>query len=118
MIKTHFILSQYSDSIPKWYRAPHAKLSKTMIDVLDEKGYKHIICDAFASDTSIPDSKWIAKFILKRTKPGSILLIHMPERGVREWNYEAIELTLKGLKEEGYKIVTVTELYNLSKNNN
>jgi len=114
--KTDFLLKQYTENLPKWYRAPHAKISKTMIEVIEEKGYKHIICDAFASDTSIPDSKWISKFILNKTKPGSILLIHMPEKNVREWNYEAIELTLKGLKQRGYKVVTVTELLKLSSN--
>ena len=36
----------------------------------------------------------------------------MPEKGFREWNLEAIELTLKGLNEEGFKIVTFSELYN------
>jgi peptidoglycan/xylan/chitin deacetylase (PgdA/CDA1 family) len=114
--KTNFILSQFTSNIPKFYRAPHAKISKTMLKFLDERDYKHILCDGFASDTSIPDPLWISKFILKRTKPGSILLIHMPEKNVREWNYKAIELTLKGLKERGYKVVTVSELLNLSLN--
>ena len=112
--QTHDILSQYTDNIPKWYRAPHAKLSKTMQRVIDEKGYTHIICDAFAADTAIPDAKWIAKFILKKVKPGSVVLIHMPEKGIREWNYEAMELTLKGLKDKGYDIVTFSKLYELS----
>ena len=115
--RTHFILSQYSETIPKFYRAPHAKLSKTMMKTLNERGYKHIICDAFASDTSIPDPKWISKFIIKKTKPGSILLIHMPEKGVREWNFEAIERTLSSLNDLGYKVVTVSELLSLKKDN-
>ena len=62
----------------------------------------------------IPDAKWISKFILKKVKDGSIVLIHMPERGVREWNFEAMELTLKGLKEKGYNIVTFSRLHELS----
>ena len=107
-------LRPYTDNIPKWYRAPHAKLSKTMQSVIDTKDYTHVVCDAFASDTSIPDAKWISKFILKKVKPGSIVLIHMPEKGIREWNFEAMELTLKGLKEKGYDIVTFSELYELS----
>ena len=52
--------------------------------------------------------------ILKNIKPGSIVLIHMPEKGVREWNYKAMELTLKGLKDLGYKIETFSYLYELS----
>ena len=37
----------------------------------------------------------------------------MPEKGFREWNLEAIELTLRGLSNRGFKILTVSELYNI-----
>ena len=113
--QTDKILRQYTNDIPKWYRAPHASISKTMQQVLDEKGYTHVVCDGFASDTSIPDPKWISNFILRKIKDGSIILIHMPEKGIREWNLEAMELTLKGLKEKEYDIVTFSKLYELSK---
>ena len=106
-------LKLYTNNIPKWYRAPHAKLSKTMQKVLDKRGYKHIMCDGFANDTSIPDPNWISSFILRKIKKGSIILIHMPEKGFREWNLEAIELTLRGLSNRGFKILTVSELYNI-----
>ena len=113
--QTDQILRQYTNDIPKWYRAPHASLSKTMQEVIDQKGYTHVVCDGFANDTSIPDPRWISNFILRKIKDGSIILIHMPERGIREWNLEAMELTLKGLKEKGYDIVTFSKLYELSK---
>ena len=85
-----------------------------MQNVLDDNNMTHVVCDAFANDTAIPDPKWISKFILNRTKPGSIILIHMPEQGVREWNYEAMRLTLQGLKDRNIKVVTLTELRNMS----
>ena len=34
----------------------------------------------------------------------------MPEKGVREWNYEAIKLTLIGLKEKNLKVLNLTEM--------
>ena len=110
--ETDKVLRQYTNTIPKWYRAPHASLSKTMQKVIDENGYTHVVCDGFASDTSIPDPTWISNFILRKIKHGSIVLIHMPEKGVREWNFEAMELTLKGLQERGVEILTFSELYN------
>ena len=39
----------------------------------------------------------------------------MPEKGVREWNYKAIELTLKGLKEKNLQILNLTEIKQLEK---
>ena len=115
--QTNNILSEYTSNIPKWYRAPHASLSKNMQEVLDDKRYTHVVCDGFANDTSIPDAKWISSFMLKRTKPGSIILIHMPERGVREWNFEAMRLTLEGLNKRNLKIVTVSELSQIEQGN-
>ena len=41
----------------------------------------------------------------------------MPERNLREWNYEAIELTLMELKNKGYKVVTVSELLSIDNDN-
>ena len=114
--ETESILSQYRLNPPRWYRAPFGKLNKTMQQVLDNREMIHVVCDAFANDTAIPDSEWIASFILKKVKPGSIVLIHMPEKGVREWNFKALELTLEGLHNRGLKILTLTEMSNLEKN--
>ena len=108
--KTNSILKNFSDETPLLYRSPFGRLSKKMNKIITQKGYKHIICDGFANDTAIPDPKWISKHILRTLKPGSIVLIHMPEVGVREWNYEAIKLTLEGLKRMNYNVVTVSEL--------
>ena len=81
-----------------------------MQKVIDKHNLIHVLPDAFAHDSFIPDPVWIAKFILKRVKPGSIILIHMPEKGVREWNYKAIELTLQGLKQRNLKILNLSEI--------
>ena len=36
-----------------------------MMEVIDLKGYKHVMCDGFANDTSIPDPEWISLYIKK-----------------------------------------------------
>ena len=78
--------------------------------ILNEHRMKHVLPDVFAHDTFIPDPQWISRYILKRVQPGSVILIHMPEKGVREWNYEAIKLTLIGLKEKNLKVLNLTEM--------
>ena len=107
---THSVLSKYTDTKLKWYRAPHAKISDNMQNVIDSQNMIHVISDAFANDTAIPDPEWISKLILNQVKPGSIIVIHMPERNIREWNYKAMELTLSGLKGMNLDIVNLTEL--------
>ena len=107
---TKDILSLYKQKYSSWYRAPFGKLSKNMQKVIDRENLIHVVPDAFANDTYIPDPNWISKYILKRVKPGSIILIHMPEIGVREWNYEAMKLTLQGLKERNLKVLNLSEI--------
>ena len=41
----------------------------------------------------------------------------MPEKGIREWNYEAMELILQGLTKMNLNILNLTELSNLESNN-
>ena len=110
---TEMVLSQYRDEVTRWYRAPFGRLSETMRSVLDSQDLTHVLCDCFANDTAIPDPEWIAKFILRRVKDGSIVLIHMPERGCREWNFQAMKRTLEGLAAKGLKVVTFSELYRM-----
>ena len=104
------ILIRYNQKYSKWYRAPFGALSDNMQNTIDRHKMVHVLPDAFAHDTYIPDPKWIAKHILKKVRPGSVILIHMPEKGVREWNFEAMELTLKGLKEKKLKVLNLTEI--------
>ena len=111
---TNEILSSYTFNIPKWYRAPHAKVSKDMMEVIDLKGYKHVMCDGFANDTSIPDPEWISSFILRKLNLALLYLYICLKRG-KEWNYEAIEPTLKGLKEKNLKILNLSQMNELSK---
>ena len=83
-----------------------------MQKVLNDRKMNHVVCDAFANDTAIPDADWISRYILKRVKKGSIILIHMPEKGVREWNLEAMRMTLDGLQKRNIEVLNLTELQN------
>ena len=112
LLITKKILHHYRNKSSKWYRSPFGRLSQKMQLVLQEQDMIHVLPDVFAHDTFIPDPKWIAKYILKRVKPGSIILIHMPEKGLREWNYEAMRLTLIGLKEKGLKVQNLSQMNN------
>ena len=113
-LATDDVLSQYRSTFPPWYRAPFGRLSRAMQSVLEKHGRRHILCDCFANDTAIPDPEWIARFILRRVKAGSIVLIHMPERGCREWNLQAMRLTLAGLSERRLRVVNFSELQKIT----
>lgn len=87
----------------RWFRAPHADLSPNMQKVLSQNGFTNVLCDSFANDTQILDSSFIAETLLSLVDPrgGSIIVIHTPEPGFREHNFEALEILLQGLGEQG-----------------
>eukprot|EP00928_Gymnodinium_smaydae_P026680 TRINITY_DN20879_c0_g1_i2.p1 TRINITY_DN20879_c0_g1~~TRINITY_DN20879_c0_g1_i2.p1 ORF type:complete len:480 (+),score=124.14 TRINITY_DN20879_c0_g1_i2:180-1442(+) len=104
------ILDHFGVPARRWYRAPKGMLSSTMREVLGRRGYQNVMFDRYALDTEVGDSEWIAERLLEGVASGSVLLVHLPERGFREWCLEALARLLKGLDERGLRAVTVSEL--------
>lgn len=94
----------------KWFRAPQGSLSAAMGAVLERRGFAHVLCDAYANDPWISDPEFIAGTLLDLVQDGSIIVVHMPERGFREYTFEAIRLTLAGLAERQLRSVTLSVL--------
>ena len=65
---TKYILSLYKQEYSSWYRAPFGILTKEMQTVIERENLIHVVSDAFANDTYIPDPNWISKYILNRVK--------------------------------------------------
>ena len=99
----------------KWFRAPSGKLSSRMQSVLTKKGMTHVMLDCFANDPHVPDAVFIAETILRGVRSGSIIVIHMPEKGFREWEVDALRFILSGLGEKKLRSVTLSELEGLAK---
>ena len=118
LLLTKQILTLYNQEYSSWYRAPMGELSTNMQKIINKHNMIHVVSAAFAHDTAIPDPIWISNCVLNKTTHGSIILIHMPEKDVREWNYKAIELTLKGLQEKNMSILNLSEINELEKESN
>ncbi|KAL3902861.1 MAG: hypothetical protein SGARI_005643 [Bacillariaceae sp.] len=83
---------------------------------LEKLDMYNVMCDAYAVDPIVENGAWIARSLERQAKDGSIILIHMPERGFREYCLTALKLLLEKLcVEKGYKIVTVSELQRISR---
>ena len=108
-------MSAGREETARWFRAPAGILSDTMLSVLGRRGATTVLTDCYANDCQIPDPRFIAWGMSRRVTHGSILILHMPERGFREWNLEAIVLVLEMLKERGLRPVTLSELDRASK---
>lgn len=60
------------------------------------------------------DDARIAAYVLERVRPGSIVLLHLMYRSRAE-SREALPAIIQGLKAEGYRFVTISELLAIPK---
>eukprot|EP00931_Biecheleriopsis_adriatica_P058465 TRINITY_DN34812_c0_g1_i1.p1 TRINITY_DN34812_c0_g1~~TRINITY_DN34812_c0_g1_i1.p1 ORF type:complete len:417 (-),score=71.95 TRINITY_DN34812_c0_g1_i1:79-1269(-) len=98
----------------RWFRAPHGKYNRTMESVLRTRGLTNVMCDTYASCPIVQDGEFIGSFLARRARHGSILLLHMPERGFRDWCLDGLRHLLEGLRARGLQAVTVSELERLA----
>jgi len=98
----------------RWFRAPHGKLSNTMSTVLQERDLTNVMCDTYACCPLIQDGDFIGRFLAREARHGSIILIHMPEHGFREWCFQGIEELLGQLQLSGLKPVSISKLSELA----
>ena len=85
-------------------------------------GYKTVLWTLNSKDWVTFDDKYIVKYILRRIKPGDIILFHdsggvfATEGGNRDETVKTITQLAERLRERGYRFVTINELLNMEKN--
>lgn len=89
-------------------RPPNGHYSRQSIKVADELGYKTIIWNVDSLDWKNPGRDVIVERVMKRIKPGAIILMHASDTPVQ--TADALPILLQKIKAEGYQIVTVGEL--------
>eukprot|EP00747_Dinoflagellata_sp_TGD_P191296 gnl/TRDRNA2_/TRDRNA2_54472_c0_seq1.p1 gnl/TRDRNA2_/TRDRNA2_54472_c0~~gnl/TRDRNA2_/TRDRNA2_54472_c0_seq1.p1 ORF type:complete len:251 (-),score=27.00 gnl/TRDRNA2_/TRDRNA2_54472_c0_seq1:84-758(-) len=98
----------------KWFRAPQGRYTRSMDDTVRRHGMRHVLADGYCNDFNIQDSDWIADTTLRQVSSGSIILLHMPERGHWEHTFEALRKVLEGISLRGLCAVTVSMLADLA----
>jgi peptidoglycan-N-acetylglucosamine deacetylase len=91
------------------FRAPFGKKLFVLPWVLSRQGRKHITFDVVPDDHATQDAGLLTERVLQATRPGSIILLH-DGWGAKPGMIEATGRILEGLKAQGYRFVTVSEL--------
>lgn len=99
----------------KWFRAPHGRYSPDMEEVVLERDLTHVLCDTYACCPVIQNGAFIGDFLARSAQSGSIIVIHMPSHGLREWCYEGLKRFLEGLAQKNLRAVSVSKLEEKSK---
>ncbi len=94
------------------FRPPNGFLSFGQGKILRERHLENIAADVVVGDWKTTDPKKIQQRILKKVRPGSIIVLH-DGGGDRSATLAAVPGIIDALRNEGYKILTVSGLLDL-----
>ncbi len=106
--KAHELIKEATGVDPKLIRPPNGHYSRRSLQVTEEMGYKTIIWNADSLDWKNPGRDVIIDRVVKRLKPGAIILMHASDTPLQ--TAEALPILIEKIKAEGYQFVTVGEL--------
>jgi peptidoglycan/xylan/chitin deacetylase (PgdA/CDA1 family) len=93
------------------FRPPYGKKLFVLPWYLAQQQRKTIMWDLEpeTDPTLAADAQAMANYVIEHTRPGSIVLMHLMYQS-RQSSREALPLVIKGLKQRGYRFVTISEL--------
>lgn len=104
--ETHRIIKEYTGYEAKLFRPPFGDYSNRLIKVCRDFGYEVIQWDVDSLDWKDLSASAITERVLKRIKPGSIVLFHNNGKHTAE----ALPGILEELKNRGLSVVPISEL--------
>jgi peptidoglycan-N-acetylglucosamine deacetylase len=96
------LIEAYTGVRPRYYRPPYGRYDQRILNMADKYGLTAVLWDADAYDYyPRQSSRNITYYILRKTRPGSIILLHEK----RENTVRALPYIIQTLKDKGYKFV-------------
>lgn len=102
---------------PKLFRPPRGFLNYKVLTLAQLEGYTLVFWTVSADHKDAPTPEAMAQRVFKLVHPGAIILMHDGRIPSRWKDVKALPLIIEGLQKRGYKFVTVSELFGLSKPN-
>lgn len=106
--KAHTLIKETTGVDATLIRPPNGSYSKLSLQTTEDLGYNTIIWNIDSLDWKNPGKDVIVERVMKRLKPGGIILLHASDTPVQ--TADALPILLEKIKAEGYEIVTVGEL--------
>lgn len=101
------IITKITGKKPTLYRAPYGEFSNSMLSVFEnELNHKVIQWSCDSIDWENPPPELMVKRIMKKVKPGGILLFHNDTENTPQ----ALETLIPQLQKQGYEFVLVEDL--------
>jgi len=106
--KAHKVLVETTGQKPSLIRTPNGDWNERVVKAISEAGYQTIQWSIDSLDWKDIGPQESTKRVLDRLEPGAIILMHASDSA--EQTPISLPHIIKGIKEKGYKLVTVSEL--------
>lgn len=108
LASTQTAIREATGFTPCLFRPPYGELNRTEKRAAIANGLELVFWTLDSEDDTHPGVGPIRARVVRRTKPGSIVLLH--DGGRHPQTVEAIAGVVEGLQRRGFRLVTVTEL--------
>lgn len=105
-------ISSVTGFAPHFFRPPGGHYDATSVNVAEQHGYITVLWSVDSRDWSDPGVEDIVLRVMKNVHSGDIVLFH-DQGGNRAQTIQALRVILPKLEAEGYRFVTLSELFHL-----
>lgn len=110
--RTQNLIGSISGTYPRVMRPPYGATNKTLVDhMYNRYGMASIMWDVDTNDWRKPGAAKVINEAVNNARPGSIILVH----DIHASTIGALEGIVTGLQARGFKLVTVSELMKIGK---
>lgn len=97
----------------EWMRPGSGRCNAEMAQIAQQQGYKIALGSLWPYDTTLHSADFAAQQILANVQPGSIIVLHDhgPDGAWGLRTVQTLNQVLPQLKQKGYRVVTLSELY-------
>ena len=117
IIRTDDLIRNIDGAEPRFLRPPFGLFTKRVLDIVEGLGYQTVVGDVYPRDPHHPGKKKIVERVVRKSAPGSVIILHDGgnRRNVdRSETIEAIKEIIPRLKEKGFIFVRLSELLSQS----
>jgi peptidoglycan/xylan/chitin deacetylase (PgdA/CDA1 family) len=97
----------------RWARPGSGWYSQDMVKIMRRNGYHCALGSVYPFDAAIPSVAWAARYVLRNARPGRVIVLH--DGGARgRRTARVLARVLPELRERGFRIVSLSELVDLT----
>lgn len=113
IVRTDDLLRSLFRVKPYFLRPPSGLFTTRVVDIAENLGYKVVVGDVYPRDPHLPGKEKIVNRVLRRTSPGSIIILHdggNSRAADRSQTIEALKEIIPRLKMKSYEFVALSDL--------